>query len=233
MTSQKNSIEFVREELQNNIDEKYRQFHASLVPGIEHFLGVRVPILRRIAKTIAKDDVLSFIEDADMSSYEECMIRGMLIGYAKFSVEEQKQQLREFVPYINNWAVCDCCCATYKFMKDNQAEWFVFLDSYLQTTEIYQIRFAVVCMLDFFINEDYIDGVLQRLLHISSEEYYVKMAVAWALSICFIKFPQKTERILENSELDCETRQKAVQKIRESFRVSKEEKARLKEKFAK
>lgn len=231
--SQMNSTEFVREELQKNIDKKYRAFHASLVLGIGTFLGVRVPVLRQIAKQVAKDDYQSYIENADMSIYEECMIRGMLIGYAKLSKEEQRQQLREFVPYINNWAICDCCCTTYKFMKKNREEWFAFLNEYLQSTETYRIRFAVVCMLDFFIEEAYIDEVLQRLLQISSEEYYVKMAVAWALSMCFVKFPEKTESVLESAQLDEETRKKAVQKIRESLQVSKEEKARLKEKFTK
>ena len=96
----------------------------------------------------------------------------------------------------------------------------------------YELRFAIVCLLDFFINDTYIDEVLELLADVEHDaSYYVKMADAWALSICYIKFPQKTEPILERETLDGEIRKKAVQKIRESLRVSKEEKERLKKNF--
>ena len=159
------------------------------------------------------------------------MIRGMIPGYAKLTIKQRKQELERFVPYINNWAVCDCCCATYKFMKKDQDEWLAFLKKYLLSEKEYELRFAIVCLLDFFINDTYIDEVLELLADIQHDAYYVKMADAWALSICYIKFPQKTEPILERETLDGEIRKKAVQKIRESLRVSKEEKERLKKKF--
>lgn len=116
-------------------------------------------------------------------------------------------------------------------MKKNQDEWLAFLKKYLSSEKEYELRFAIVCLLDFFINDTYIDEVLELLAAIQHDAYYVKMADAWALSICYIKFPQKTEPILERGTLDGEIRKKAVQKIRESLRVSKEEKERLKKKF--
>lgn len=225
------TTEDIRAELQQNIDEKYRAFHASLVPGIGTFLGVRVPKMREIAKKAAKEDYQTFFAEADVSVYEELMIQGMIPGYAKLTIKQRKQELERFVPYINNWAVCDCCCATYKFMKKDQDEWLAFLKKYLSSEKEYELRFAIVCLLDFFINDTYIDEVLELLADIQHDAYYVKMADAWALSICYIKFPQKTEPILERETLDGEIRKKAVQKIRESLRVSKEEKERLKKKF--
>lgn len=221
----------IRAELQQNIDEQYKAFHASLVPGIGTFLGVRVPKLREIAKKAAKEDYQTFFSEADVTVYEELMIRGMMIGYAKLTLEQQKQELERFIPYINNWAICDCCCATYKFMKKNQEEWLEFLKTYLKKEEEYEVRFAIVCLLDFFIHELYIDEVLELLADSRHDAYYVKMADAWALSVCYIRFPQKTEPILERETLDFDIRKKAVQKIRESLRISKEEKERLKKKF--
>ena len=162
--------------------------------------------------------------------YEELMVRGMMIGYARLSKEEQRRELEAFVPYINNWAICDCCCATYKFMKKGQEEWFAFLKVYADSVQEYEIRFALVSMLDFFINEEYIDQVLEILGKVRHEGgYYVKMAAAWAVSVCYVKFPEKTEVFLRKNLLDDFTHNKAIQKIRESYRVSKEEKERLKE----
>ncbi len=221
--------QWVREELKKNTDPDYREFHKSLVPGMGNFLGVRVPQLRRISKKAAREDYWRFAKEADTEMYEELMVRGMMIGYARLSKEEQRRELEAFVPYINNWAICDCCCATYKFMKKGQEEWFAFLKVYADSVQEYKIRFALVSMLDFFINEEYIDQVLEILGKVRHEGYYVKMAAAWAVSVCYVKFPEKTEVFLRKNLLDDFTHNKAIQKIRESYRVSKEEKERLKE----
>lgn len=218
---------WLRGELQKHIDETYKQFHTSLVPGLTKMMGVRIPILRELAKKAAKEDYYGFIEDFQPEIYEEVMIRGMMIGYAKFSMEEQKRELKKFIPLINNWAVCDSCCTTYKFMKKNQEEWFSFLEPYLNSSQEYKIRFAVVCLLDFFVQEAFIDRILNCFSDIHHEGYYVKMAVAWAVSVCYVKFPEKTEEFLLKNTLDDFTHNKAIQKIRESYRISKEEKERL------
>lgn len=218
---------WLRNELRTHIDETYKQFHSSLVPGLTEMMGVRIPVLRELAKKAAKEDYYGFSEDFQSSVYEEVMIRGMMIGYTKFSIEEQQRELRKFVPLINNWAVCDSCCTTYKFMKKNQEEWFSFLEPYLNSSQEYEIRFAVVCLLDFFIQEAFIDRIFSCFSNIHHEGYYVKMAVAWAVSVCYVKFPEKTEEFLLKNTLDAFTHNKAIQKIRESYRVSREDKERL------
>ena len=221
------------------MDEKYREFNRSLVPGeTAPMLGVRMPHLRGIAKEIAKNageqmDVYPYIEELaglekDGQAYhEELMLHGMVIGYLKCDMETRKQLLDGFVPVINNWAVCDSCCMTYKFMKNDQAEWFSYLKKFLSGSGEYEIRFGVVCLLDHFVNEAYIEQVLSILEEIKQDGYYVKMAVAWAVSVCYIKFPKETERLLYENRLDDFTHNKSIQKIRESYRVSKEEKERL------
>lgn len=218
---------WLRGELQKHIDETYKQFHTSLVPGLTEMMGVRIPILRELAKKAAKEDYCGFVQDFQPEIYEEVMIRGMMIGYGKFPMEEQKRELKKFIPLINNWAVCDNCCTTYNFMKKNQEEWFSFLEPYLNSSQEYEIRFAVVCLLDFFVQEAFIDRILNCFSDIHHEGYYVKMAVAWAVSVCYVKFPEKTEDFLLKNTLDDFTHNKAIQKIRESYRVSKEEKERL------
>lgn len=219
--------QWVRSELHENCDKAYKNFHSSLIPGISNIMGVRVPKLREIAKKVAKNDYNAFIANVNIEIYEELMIWGMVLGYIKLSYEERKKELEQFIPHINNWAICDCSCATYKFMREFPRVWFPFVKSYLTSTQEYEVRFAVVCLLDFFINEEYIDQVLELLLQVHHEAYYVKMAVAWAISICYIKFPEKTEKLFEENLLDDFIHNKSIQKIKESYRVPKESKERL------
>ena len=221
--------EEVKKELQNLADTEYQKFHSGLLPGVEHILGVRVPELRKIAKKLSRGEWRSYLEAGCDDTYEEIMIQGMLIGYAKMEKEERVKWLDLFVPKINNWAVCDCCTSTYKFMQKNQDEWFSYLMKQIDVGSEYSIRFGVVALMDYFVTEEWIDTVLKIYDGIFHEGYYVKMAVAWAVSMCYVKFPGKTRAFLEDNHLDTFTQNKAIQKIRESYRVSKEEKEELKQ----
>lgn len=217
----------LRTKLNEAVEEKYKEFHQSLVPGLDSMLGVRMPKIREIAKWAAKQNWQEEWEDISDSCYEELMIKGLLIGYGKLSREEQTEYLKKYIPLMNNWAICDCCCSTWKFMKKDMEYWFAFLEPYLKSENEFEVRFAIVSMLDHFITENYIDRMFVAFDEVRQEGYYVKMAVAWAVSICYIKFPEKTWKYLEKSSLDDFTHNKAIQKIRESYRVSKEEKERL------
>lgn len=221
-------IEQIREKLFTSVDEKYREFNRSLVPGeILPMLGVRMPILRDIAKQIAKADFTAFLTEKALW-HEELLLQGMVIGYAKLTDKERAAYLDWFVPQIDNWAVCDSCCMTYKFMKQNQDFWYDYLMQYMRSDKEYEIRFAVVALLDHFVNETYIERLLEHFSDIHNDAYYVKMAVAWAVSVCYVKFPEKTNAFLEDNAMDNFTHNKAIQKIRESYRVSQDDKERLK-----
>lgn len=224
--------EQIRGQLSDLAEEKYREFNRSLIPGdTAPMIGVRMPKLREIAKKIAREcpeAYLKEIREAEQRKdlwHEEYLLHGMVIGYLKCTVEERMRLLDEFVPHIRNWAVCDCSCMTYKFMKKETDVWFPYLLKFLQTGEEYQIRFAVVAMLDHFVTEAYIGQILEQAGRIRHDGYYVKMAVAWAVSVCFVKFPEQTKAFLADNPMDDFTQNKAIQKIRESYRVSKEEKA--------
>ena len=119
-------IDAIRNELQKWADPSYKEFHQKLVPGLTTMMGVRMPRLREIAKTAAKGDWKEIWDQLREECYEELMIKGMLIGYGKLSRREQTEYLKVFIPQINNCAICDCCCSTWKFMKKDQACWFDF-----------------------------------------------------------------------------------------------------------
>ena len=219
----------IRKELFKLKDDKYKEFHSSLCPGVDNIIGVRVPVLRKYAKELAKNNWKENFNQIQNDYYEEIMLQGMIIGIAIKDIKELKRYLEDFIPKIDNWAVCDVCCAGLKITQKNQEEMWEFLQKYLKSDKEFEIRFAIVMLLDYYINENYTDRILKVFDNIKSNFYYVKMAVAWAISICYIKFPSKTEEYLQNNNLDEFTYKKSIQKIKESYRVSKEQKQRLEE----
>ncbi|MCI9287063.1 MAG: DNA alkylation repair protein [Clostridia bacterium] len=214
----------IREKIFELADEKYKEFHSGLCPNTNNIVGVRVPVLRNYSKELVKGNFRNYLANAKDEYYEEVMLQGMVIGLAKMELEERLEYITKFVPKIDNWAVCDVSCAGFKFAKKYQSEVWKFLKPYLESNKEFEIRFGVVMLLDFYITEEYIDKVLEILNKIQYEGYYVKMAVAWAISVCYIKFPKETFKLLQENSLDDFTYNKALQKIIESYRVSEEEK---------
>lgn len=137
------------------------------------------------------------------------------------------EHLGTFIPKIDNWAVCDVTCGSLKSAAKNREAYWAFLAPYLASKREFEVRFAVVLLLSHFIAPEWIGRVLAVLADISQEGYYVKMAVAWAISVCFVKFREETLLLLENGVLDDFTQNKAIQKCCESFRVSDSDKALL------
>lgn len=213
----------LREELFSNQDLEYKAFHSKLVPTVnpDKIIGVRIPILRKIAKSIANER-----GDFPVEYYEEIMVKGFLIGYKKYDIDERLKALSDFVPLIDNWAVCDCVCSTLKFTEKNRQAVWDFLMQYIDGTE-YEVRFLVVMLMNYYLVDEYIDRVNNILLSIDREEYYINMAVAWALSVAFVKYENTVMEIFENKMLPVWVHNKAIQKTCESFRVSKETKSYL------
>lgn len=218
----------IRREIFQLIDEDYKKFSSSLLPNIDNILGVRLPELRKLAKKVAKDDWRKFIDTADNQYFEQIMLQGMVLGYIKINIEEILLYVAEFIPKIDNWSVCDSFCGGLKFTKNNMEQVWNFIQPFLSSKKEYEVRFAVVMLLDFYINDEYIDKVLKLLDNVNHPGYYAKMAVAWAVSICYIKFPEKTMDYLKNNNLDDFTYNKSLQKICESLRVDKETKKIIK-----
>lgn len=216
--------EEIKEKLYELSDKKYKEFHSGLCPNTDNILGVRIPNLRKLAKEIAQGDLNEFYKNVDNKYYEEIMLQGMCIGYAKIGIEERISLLKEFVPKIDNWAVCDSCCSTYKFTNKNREKMWNFINTYLESKEEFELRFAIIMMMDYYIDDEYIDKVFEKIDKIDSEKYYVQMAKAWLLQVAFVKYEEKTLKYFKNNKLDRFTYNKALQKIIESYRVSEKTK---------
>ena len=221
-------MENIREKLFKKQDLKYREFHSSLCPNVDKIIGVRVPELRKMAKEIATIGYDKFLLQSNDEYYEELLLQGLVIGYAKISIEETFKYLKNFVPKINSWAVCDTTCSNLKITKKYMKEMWEFLEQYINSKNEYEIRFALVMYLNYFLTDDYIEEILIKIDKITNKEYYVQMAIAWLVSFAYIKQREKTEKYLLDNNLDKFTLNKSIQKICESYRVSVEDKEKLK-----
>lgn len=217
----------VREQLLELAEENYQRFSSSLIPTIHNVLGVRLPLLRKMAKTIAKGDWRTYLKHADSDYFEEIMLQGMVIGYVKCDLEEKLRYVSDFVPKIDNWSVCDSFCIGLTVARKNQERVWDFLQPYLRSKEEYELRFGVVMLLNFYVDAVYLRRVFEKLDTVTHDGYYVKMAVAWALSVCFVKDSESTLEYLKKSSLDDFTYNKTLQKITESNRVDAETKNRI------
>ena len=218
----------IRKRLEELSDEEYRKFHTGLCPNSNEILGVRVPILRNFAKEIVKQqNVEEYLEGALNNSYEEIVLQGMVLGLWKTEIEKFSKYLERFIPKINSWAVCDVSVAGFKITKKNMEYMWEFVQKYLKSDKEFELRFAIVMLLDFYITEEYIDKVLEILNNIKHDGYYVKMAVAWTIQVAFVKFPDKTMNLLKNNKIDNWTYNKALQKIIESYRVDEKTKEKI------
>lgn len=112
-------------------------------------------------------------------------------------------------------------------MEKEPEYWFDYLRGYQNSKEEFELRFMIVSMMAHFVDEEYIDEILKICENTRHDGYYTKMGAAWAIQACYVKFPEKTRMLLEHNEMDDFTHNKAIQKIRESYRVSREEKEEL------
>ena len=210
-------------------DKKYKEFHSSLCPNVDNIIGVRIPELRKLAKQIAKENPKEFIENpVKKQYYEEIMLEGFVIGYMKATLEEKLHYLDNFIPKIDNWAVCDCTASTLKFIDKYKKEVWEYMQKYINSKKEFEKRFAIIILMDYYLTDEYIDKVLEIYNKIDSDQYYVQMGIAWAISVCFVKYSEKTREFLDNNNLSTFTHNKSIQKIIESTRVDKETKEELK-----
>lgn len=215
----------VLRELKELADEPYRIFQSRLLPGTGNILGVRIPKLWKLARRLVKEEGNGYLERASDGTYEEIMLQGMVIGLLKEDVGQMLKRLPSFLAKANNWAHCDIVCSGLKKVKDDRESVLAFLEPYITSENEFEARFAVVLLLNYYIDGAYIDTTLNLLQQAVHPGYYVKMAVAWALSVCYVQFPEKTLRCMKEGNFEDFTYNKALQKITESYRVSQEEKA--------
>ena len=214
-------IEEIRKELFLLQDLKYKEFHSGLLPGINNIIGVRTPNIRKLVKEILKKDYRYYLNNSENNYYEEDMIEGLIIATSKMSLEDKLYYLEKFVPKINNWAVCDIVCASFKFKNKDLDKVWDFILKYKNSNKEFELRFMIVMMMDYFLIDSYIDKVLKIIDSINVDYYYTNMAISWLISVLFVKDSGKCIYYLENNNLSYFTYNKAIQKIIESNRVSK------------
>ena len=226
--------EKIKNKLLSLADHKLLEFEKSLNMKSENEsvkqLGVRVPLLRSYAKELSKQYDLEYLmTNIEEEYYEELMLKGFLIGsYKNLTCLEFQKYIQYFVPKIFDWGICDTFCASLKLAKKYPEETWKLLKKYLKSKKEFEVRFALVMILDYFIDEAHLDEIYQIINRVNLEKYYVKMANAWLISYCVIKFYDRTLAYFKSDcQVDDWTFQKGIQKSIESYRVSEEQKEEL------
>ena len=224
----KTTSQIIKQEILNAAEKDYKEFSASLIPNINNVIGVRIPTLRQIAREVFKKYGEQCLIPYKTEFMEEIMIRGMIIGLLKKEADDVLDYVKNFVPQIDNWAVCDIFCGSLKFTIKNKEKVWKFIQPYLKSKKEYEIRFGLVMLLSYFIETDYLEKIFIILDNFKHDGYYAKMGAAWLLSMCYVKYPKETEIYLKKSKLDDWTYNKGIQKTCESLRIDKATKQRLK-----
>jgi len=215
-------IDDIKTELYSLKDENYQKFSSSLLPGVQNVLGVKIPYLRKIAKRISLENWQDYISQNDDEFFELTMIEGMIIGFIGFDFSK----IQKFIKKINNWSVCDTFCASIKKIKEHKQETKNFLEKYFLSHKEYELRFAYVILLNYFLDE--LDYVFKKISQFKSSKYYAQMAAAWALSYCFMKDYDKTLEFIQTQKIDKNVLKKGIKKALDSYRISEEKKRFLK-----
>ena len=219
--------EELRERLFDLQDIAYRDFHLKTCPQAEHLIGVRMPEQRKLAKAIIRGDFWQFLDQVQPYYYEEVLITGIVIAAAPMALVERLNYIAWFVPQIHNWAICDGFCASFKLCQADLPQLWNFILQYRTSTAEFELRFMLVMLLDHFILPEYLPQIFALLDEVKSEQYYVEMAKAWLVAELFTKFRDETLDYLKSDQLSVFAHNKAIQKARESRRVSATDKQLL------
>lgn len=213
-----------------NTDDSYKNFHSNLVSNTKYeILGVKTPLLKNFAKELAlnNEKAYSFINEKHVY-YEEVAIHSFVIANIKAPISEKIKLIKKFIPQIDNWAICDGFVSSLKIFKNEQQLAYNLFCNYIISKETYIKRFAIVLALDYLLNKVYTSMVLDNILQIKSNEYYVNMAISWFICELVIKDFDKGVSVLKSKTLPPFVQNKAISKINDSYRITKENKLYLK-----
>lgn len=209
-------------------DPTYRDFHAGLIPNIspETILGVRVPALRKLARELrGSAEAQEFMAALPHEYYDENCLHGLLINDIK-DFGATVSALDAFLPYVDNWAVCDLISP--RSFKSRPPELAAHVRRWLESSHSYTVRFGIGVLMSFYLDEDFEPAQLEAVAERCCEEYYVNMMVAWYFATALAKQPEAALPYIENRRLSRWTHNKAIQKSIESRRIPDKTKAYLK-----
>ena len=217
----------IRDYLLSQQDMKYRDFTLPLIPNIDEktFIGVRLPVIKKYAKDLDEKSRLEFLDSLPHQYHEENILHAFILSNIK-DYDTFINYVNKFLPYVSNWSVCDTICnkhlVKYKPQLINE------IYKWLKSDELYRVRYAVKCLMNYFLNEDFKEEHLQKVEQVKLDDYYVRMMIAWYLATGLAKNYDQFIKAIEEKRFDSFTHNKAIQKAIESYRVSDEHKAYLK-----
>lgn len=211
----------IRARLETMAAPELATFAASLIPGLQlPMLGVRIPALRRLARELAKADWRTVLTTAlPPDTFEQVMLRGLIIGYARMDWEERWLLVRQFLPLITNWSLCDTMCATLTDTRRHREQAWPRLLQDLESEEEFTQRFGTVMLMSHFMTPEHITPMLTAFAAMQPRGYYAEMGVAWAVSVCFVKHPDLTLPWLSEHRFGDQVHRLACRKILESLRT--------------
>ena len=218
----------IQKELFSLQDKEYMRFLSKLTPNISEdtIIGVRIPEIRKLAKKLVKNNEYEdFLKELPHKYYDENLLHGAIISENK-DFENCIELLDSFLPFVDNWAVCDTISP--KIFKNHKKELIEKIKEWSQSDKTYTCRFGVEMLMTHFLDEDFKKEYLEMVANIHSEEYYVKMVIAWFFATALAKQWDYAVIYLENNRLDVWVHNKTIQKARESLRISLEKKEYLK-----
>ena len=208
-------------------DIKYKDFNKSIILNSKYeMIGIRLPIMRDIAKKISKTKIEDFLKYSNNKYYEEIMIQGFVISHIK---DEEKfyKYFKNHITKIDNWSLCDSFCSSIKIVRKYENKYFNEAINLSLNKEEFISRIGLVIILNHFINKDNLDEIYNTLNKINSDKFYINMAEAWLICELYINYPNETLEFIKSNKLNKFTQNKAINKIHDSYRVSKDEKEYL------
>ena len=218
----------IQKELFSLQDKEYMKFSSKLTPNVpeDTIIGVRIPEIRKLAKKLVKNNEYEdFLKELPHKYYDENLLHGAIISESK-NFENCIKLLDNFLPFIDNWAVCDTISP--KIFKKHKKELIEKIKEWSQSDKTYTCRFGVEMLMTHFLDEDFKKEYLEMVANIHSEEYYVKMVIAWFFATALAKQWDYAVIYLEDNRLDVWVHNKTIQKARESLRILEDKKGYLK-----
>ena len=208
-------------------DQKYRDFTLPLIPNVDEktFIGVRLPILKKYAKELDKKSREEFLNSLPHYYHEENLLHAFILSNIK-DYDEFIRYVDMFLPYVTNWSVSDTVCN--KYLNKYKPQLIVEIYKWLKSKEIYRVRYAVKCLMNYYLNEDYKEEHIDKVAEVKLDDYYVQMMIAWYLATGLAKNYDSFIKVIEGHRFSTSIHNKAIQKALESFRVGDDHKAYLK-----
>ena len=209
-------------------DTAYRDFQVKLIPGMDaqKEIGVRTPELRKLSKELAKrEDIREFLNDLPHQYFDENQLHAFILSGEK-DFEKCMEDLERFLPYVDNWATCDQMSP--KVFRKNRKKLLESINRWIGSEHTYTVRFAIKMLMEHFLDEDFDPIYPEMVATVRSEEYYIRMMIAWYFATALAKRYDAVLPYLKQEKLDVWTHNKAIQKAVESYRSTEEQKIYLK-----